>query len=170
MDQINPMQSPFAVLTFIAAPALLTNATSVLALSTINRMLRTRDRMSQLFEQSQQKEHSPAEARWLVQKVNRVEHQAVLLLEALHSIYLALSAFVAATLVTLHGAGMASLAGTVWLHLVAGLGLALGFLGVGSVVVGCVRLFRATQLSLLSIREEADLIRERQSVQAGSSA
>lgn len=31
-------QSPFAVLTFIAAPAILTNASSVLAMSTINRI------------------------------------------------------------------------------------------------------------------------------------
>jgi len=44
-------RSPFAVLTFIAAPAPLTNATSVLALSTINRMLRTRDRMTELLGQ-----------------------------------------------------------------------------------------------------------------------
>jgi len=34
--------NPFAVLTFMAAPALLTNATSVLALSTTNRILRSR--------------------------------------------------------------------------------------------------------------------------------
>ena len=40
------LHSPFAVLTFIVAPAILTNATSVLAMSTINRMLRTRERMS----------------------------------------------------------------------------------------------------------------------------
>ena len=32
-------QSPFAALTFVAAPAILTNASSVLAMSTINRML-----------------------------------------------------------------------------------------------------------------------------------
>jgi hypothetical protein len=34
-------QSPFAALTFVAAPAILTNASSVLAMSAINRMLRT---------------------------------------------------------------------------------------------------------------------------------
>ncbi len=39
-------QSPFAVVAFIVAPAMLTNASSVLAMSSINRMLRTRDRMS----------------------------------------------------------------------------------------------------------------------------
>ena len=37
MDQVSLTQNPFAVLTFIAAPALLANASDVLALNTINR-------------------------------------------------------------------------------------------------------------------------------------
>jgi len=49
MDPNSLTQNPFAALTFVAAPALLTNASSVLALGTINRMLRTRDRMHELF-------------------------------------------------------------------------------------------------------------------------
>lgn len=40
MEPVELIQSPFSLLTFIVAPALLTNATCVLALSTINRMLR----------------------------------------------------------------------------------------------------------------------------------
>jgi len=38
-----------AALTMIVAPAMLTNASCVLALSTINRMLRTRERMRESF-------------------------------------------------------------------------------------------------------------------------
>lgn len=52
MDPNSLTQNPFAALTFVAAPALLTNASSVLALGTINRMLRTRDRMHELFTES----------------------------------------------------------------------------------------------------------------------
>ena len=162
MEQNALTQSPFAVLTFIAAPALLTNATSVLAMSTINRMLRTRDRMSQLYTRSERMTPEEANAQRLIAQVNRVEGQGVLLLKALHSIYLALAAFISATLVTLLGAGLAPVGGVLWLRILAGIGLALGFVGVSSVVLGCVRLFRATQLSLQNIREEADLIRERQ--------
>jgi hypothetical protein len=47
------LQNPFAILTVIVAPAILTNATSVLAMSTINRMLRTRQRMHELFQESE---------------------------------------------------------------------------------------------------------------------
>jgi len=163
MDGTTLTQSPFAVLTFIAAPALLTNSSSVLALSTINRMLRTRERMTQLFAKSEEAGLSETEKMRLVEQVNRVEKQAVLLLRALYSIYVALSAFVSATLVTLLGAGFGSFERAFWFRALVGLGLVLGFVGVGGLVFGCVHLFHATQLSLLNIREEAALIRERQS-------
>jgi hypothetical protein len=107
MESTSLTQSPFAALTFIAAPALLTNASSVLALSTINRMLRTRDRMQELFAKSEAGGQSRPEAARLIEQVNRVERQATLLLRALHSIYVALAAFACSTLVTLLGAGLA---------------------------------------------------------------
>ena len=53
MDSNSLTQSPFAALTFVAAAALLTNASSMLGSSTNNRMLRPRDRMSQLFVKSE---------------------------------------------------------------------------------------------------------------------
>src|SRR5256885_9456133 len=102
MEPTSLTQSPFAVLTFIAAPALLTNASSVLALSTINRMLRTRDRMKELFEKSQA--DTEPDSRRLLEQTDRVERQAAFLLSALRSIYVALGAFSGATLVTLLGA------------------------------------------------------------------
>ena len=156
------VQSPFGALTFVAAPALLTNASSVLALSTINRMLRTRDRMHELFAKSEAGKASEQEAARLIEQVDRVESQAALLLRALRCIYVALAAFACATLVTLLGAGVASFQGALWLHVLAGLGVALGLVGVGGLVFGCVSLFRATQLSLLNIRDEAAAVRERQ--------
>src|SRR5258706_8570725 len=152
MEPISLTQSPFVVVTFIAAPALLTNASSVLALSTINRMLRTRDRMHELFARSETGQASEQEAARLIEQVDRVERQAALLLRALRSIYVALAAFASATLVTLLGAGGASFQGALWLHLFARLGVVLGLVGGGGVVFGCVSLFRAPQLSLLNIR------------------
>jgi len=162
MDGASLTQTPFAVVTLIAAPALLTNSSSVLALSTINRMLRTRDRMKELFAQSEAGRWSRAEAKRLVEQVNRVERQALLLLRALLSIYVALGAFISATLITLLGAGLAPFAGGGSFRALAGLGLALGFVGVGGLVVSCVNLFHATQISVVNLRVEAALIRERQ--------
>ncbi len=48
------------------------------------------------------------------------------------------------------------------MRVVIGAGLLLGFAGVAGLIGGCVNLFHATQLSLVNIREEADLIRSRQ--------
>ena len=152
--------NPFAILTFIAAPAILTNATSVLAMSTINRMLRTRDRMHELFRESDDaaKLHSPK----FIEQVNRVERQAKYLLTALRWIYVALGGFAAASLVTLLGALFGQLEHETLIRVGIGAGLALGFVGVIGIIGGCVNLLHATQLSLVNIHEEAEIIRERQ--------
>ncbi len=158
VDPSTVLQSPFASLTFVVAPALLTNASSVLAMSTVNRMVRAHDRMHAVFAKSETGELS----KFFNAQVDRVEKQAALLLRALHSIYVALAAFACATLVTLLGAGLISAVPAVWLRVLAGLGIALGFVGVGGLVVGCVNLFHATHLSVLNIRDEAGVIRTRQ--------
>jgi len=157
-------QNPFAVLTFIVAPAILTNATSVLAMSTINRMLRTRDRMHELYAESEAAGESRGEV--FLGQVARVEKQGVLLLSALRWIYISLGAFAAAALVTLLGAVIGQLGNETILRAIVGLGLLLGFLGVVGLLGGCANLFHATQLSVANIREEADLIRKRQAGQA----
>jgi hypothetical protein len=162
MDSTALTQSPFAVLTFIAAPALLTNSSSVLALSTTNRMLRTRDRMKELFLESEKGAQSDSQRAWLMTQVERVEKQGVLLLNGLRAIYVALGAFAGATLVTLLGAALFSLQEALWFRLLAGLGLVLGFAGVGGLIFGTANLFRATQLSMVGMRDEAGLIRESQ--------
>jgi hypothetical protein len=151
--------NPFAILTFIAAPAILTNASSVLAMSTINRMLRARDIMR---EMSKEAEGKTVRDQNFIDQVNRQENQAVFLIRAMAWIYTALGAFVAATLVTLLGAVAGQLGSELAMRVVIGLGLALGFLGVAGLIGGCVNLFHATRLSLVGIRDEAATIRARQ--------
>ena len=162
MEPSTMTQSSFGIVTFIAAPALLTNASSVLAMSTINRMLATRELMHKLYTKSEEGKLSAQEALHTIKKVDRVEKQAELLFRALRSIYLALAAFASATLVTLLGAVIAFFHNALLLELSVGLGVALGFFGVGGLVTGCGKLFHATQLSLLNIHDEAQLVRVRQ--------
>ena len=66
-----------------------------------------------------------------VEQVNRVERQALLLLNALHWIYVALGAFAAASLVTLLGALFGHAHETL-IRVVIGAGLLLGFAGVSA--------------------------------------
>jgi|GEM_PF-3516750 hypothetical protein len=75
MDPTLITESPFGALTFIVAPALLTNASSVLAMSTITRMLRTRDRMQELFAKSEADGQSEEEAARLIGQANRVKNR-----------------------------------------------------------------------------------------------
>jgi hypothetical protein len=163
MDLNTITQSPLSALTFVAAPALLTNASSVLALGTINRMLRTREHMHELFLESKVADQSADERIRLLQITDRVEKQAGFLLTALHAIYFALASFASATLVTLLGAVITIVSDGIWVQAMAVLGLVLGFFGAGGLVMACVSLFRTTQLSLVNIRDEAIVIRRRSS-------
>src|SRR3954470_18468390 len=96
-------QNPFAVLTLIVAPAVLTNATSVLALSTSNRFLRAGERLRVLAEELEEAV-TPADRSWRLVHINRIERQAVLLLTALRADYVALGSFVSASLISIVGA------------------------------------------------------------------
>ena len=159
MDTTSFSQNPFAVLTFIAAPAILTSATSVLAMSTINRMLRARERMHQLLTESE--DSSLYRGANFLALVGRAERQGILLLGAMRWIYVGLGAFAAATLVTLLGAVAGQLGSETLLHIIVGAGLLLVFTGVAGLIGGCFNLFRATELTLVNIREEAELLRQR---------
>jgi hypothetical protein len=159
MDTVT--HSPFAALTMIVAPAMLTNASCVLAMSTINRMLRTRERMRELLHDSENPAQARDEVERAARQVDRVERQATLLMGALASIYVALGSFALATLVSLLGAAFVSVAGQLLFQALAACGFILGVVGVIGLVIGCARLFRATQLSMINIREEAEAIRKR---------
>jgi hypothetical protein len=153
--------NPFAVLTVVAAPALLTNSTAVLALSTSNRFLRASDRMRSLAGQLENASLPSHLRELLARQVTRVERQAVLLLNALRAIYLALGCFAGATIISIVGAVFAS----VPVHGAVVVAIALAFLaglaGVGGLIFGAANLLSATRLSLLNIKEEAAMIRER---------
>ncbi len=155
--------NPFAILTFIAAPAILTNAASVLAMSTITRMLRARELIHALYIES--KEAAKLHDEEFLAQVGRAERQAILLLTALRWIYTALASFAAASLVTLLGAVAEELGNKDLMHAAMSVSLILGLVGVAGVVAGCIHLLSATELSMVNTREEAASIRARQLAQ-----
>ncbi len=163
-------ENPFAVLTLVAAPALLTNATSVLALSTINRILRSGDRMRALAGQLESGGNSREKHAFLLAQVERVERQSVLLLRALHAVYVALGCFASASLISILGASLSGTQFQVLFQLMVGLGLLVGFTGVGGLVWGSMNLLWATRISMQNISEEAALIRRREQRQISTEA
>ncbi len=163
VDTMNP--NPFAVLTLIVAPAILTNCCSILAMSTSNRFLRASERMRTIAAQLDTQKKTDAAWQMLFGQVNRIEKQALLLLRALRSVYISLGAFAAGTLFSIVGAVLASSGPRSSLHVVALFALLIGLVGVCALIGSCINLFRATQLSLLNISEEAAFIRKRQETQ-----
>ena len=152
--------NPFALLSLIAAPAVLTNAASVLVMSTSNRFLRASERMRGFAIRIEEKKMAPATRALLRRQVDRTERQAVLLLGALHAAYVAIGSFAGASLISILGAGLAATSQRLGFHLMVGLALAVGFLGAGGLVWACVKLLAATRLSMLNMSEEAALIRD----------
>ena len=153
--------NPFALLSLVGAPAVLTNAAAVLALSTSNRFLRASERMRGFAAEIQKMRASPDIRALLLRQMNRTEEQAALLPGPLKGAYVAAGAFTAATLISILGAALAPHFARldVWIGLVA---LAVGVLGAGALVQACKRLLGATRSSVVNMSEEAAFVREHQ--------
>lgn len=154
--------NPFALLSLIGAPAVLTNAASVLALSTSNRFLRASERMRALSTRTEDR-NLPSDTRaLLLRQAERTERQALHLLKGLRAAYVALGSFASASLISILGAGLAGSALHIGFRALGALALAVGFVGAGGLVAACAKLLQATRLSMLNMSEEAALIRARE--------
>src|SRR5579871_307745 len=154
--------NPFALLSLIGAPAVLTNAASVLALSTSNRFLRASERMRALSTRTEDRNLSPELRALLLRQADRTERQALYLLKGLGAAFVALGSFASARLISILGAGLAGSRLHLGFHTMGALALAVGFVGAGGLVTACLQLLRATQLSMQNMSEEAALIRSRE--------
>jgi hypothetical protein len=162
-------QNPFALLSLIAAPAVLTNSASVLALSTSNRFLRASERLRALV--ARYDEAQPTEPRaLLVKQLQRVEKQAAMLLTGLRSAYVAIGSFVSASLISIVGAGVAASTIHDAFAYFAALALAVGVVGAGGMVWASVNLLGATRLAMFNMSEEAELIYARERARATGAA
>ncbi len=148
--------NPFAALSLIVAPAILTNACSVLIMSTSNRFARAVDRARELARQLEGSERldDPVADRRL-HELTRMEERSMLLLRALRSCYLALSGFAGATLLSLLGAVVAPQGPRAVTQGLEWLAIGSGAVAVASLIHGSVLLVRDTQLAVLVLRERA---------------
>src|SRR5260370_2476268 len=101
-------ENPFAVLTLIAAPAVFTNASSVLALGTANRLARVVDRTRALARELRATPPSESEAQMWGGQLDRLQLRASMLVRALTYFYTAVGSFAAASLVSVVGATVAT--------------------------------------------------------------
>jgi Protein of unknown function (DUF2721) len=157
------MASPLAALSLIVAPAILTNASSVLAMSTSNRLARAVDRARELARQLETPEAGTGEqGDRRFHDLRVTEDRTVLLMRALRSFYFALGWFAAATLLSLVGAvAEAAAPGAAAVRALAILGLVSGGLAVTALIHGSGLLLRETRLAVALLQERAERLRAR---------
>ncbi len=153
--------NPFAILTFISAPAVLTNASCVLLFGTGNRYGRAIDRVHELAEMIASPAIDAGELQLRVRQLDAGETRAGLIVRALTCFYTAVAGFVASTLISLTGSILiASQVGSG-----AGLALILAFvagtLGVFSMIAGAFLLARESIYSFRILKEERTFLTDR---------
>ena len=147
--------NPFSLLTFIVAPAILTNASSVMTLGTSNRFARAIDRARLLAAEIQGRDlTTDHEAAAKARRLKFTEKRALLLVRSLTAFYLSVGAFAAASLVSLLGA-VFFIAHNDLLHRITQIAaIGAGVVGVGGLVVGSGMLVWETRLTLALLRDE----------------
>lgn len=151
--------NPFAVLTLIAAPAVLTNASAVMSLSTSNRFARAIDRARSLTKELQSKKDAPdTQMAFRFRQLGYANRRAMLLVRALTAFYVSLGAFAAAAITSLVGAVVVMLGANGVAVVTELIALAVGAVGVGGLVMGSGVLVYETRLTLAIIREETQII------------
>jgi hypothetical protein len=153
--------NPFIILTFIVAPAILTNASALLVLSTSNRFARAIDRareISRQLEDAEKRENAALIDR-LENELLVTERRAVLLLKSLRSFYFSLGGFALAVVVSLVGAGMVSLQ-NIFAAVFTPVVVITLFLAVGGLVAGAVHLIQETRITVGILQDRIKRIRE----------
>jgi len=159
---MDPQVNPFAVLSFIVAPAVLTNASSVLSMSTSNRLARAVDRARELARQLEAAgDLSVPEAVRRRRELAATEQRTLMLLSTLRSFYVALGSFASAALVSLLGAVFVPIGAGVPVQVLEVVGVVAGFLAVSALVHGAVVLVRETRIAVQVVQERAASIHAR---------
>jgi hypothetical protein len=148
--------SPLAILTFIAAPAVFTNASSVLALGTGNRLARVVDRTRQLAAELRRDNSDTPLNRMYVKQLERLGKRSDRLVRAMTFFYTAVGAFAAASLVAVVGASLAPTRFYVPFEVIAFFSLAAGVIGFVGLAMGSGLLVEETRLAVVSHHEEAE--------------
>jgi hypothetical protein len=152
--------NPFAALSLIVAPAVLTNASSILVLSTSNRLARAIDRARALASQLESPEGAPTRFMPLrLRELDSSERRALMLLSALRLFYASLGSFAGAALTSLLGAALLDVPERGLASALEVVAVAAGFVGVAGLVLGCVLLLRETRIAVLVVTEEANQLR-----------
>jgi len=148
-------ENPFAVLTAIVAPAVLTNACSVLCLGIGTRIARVVDRTRALTEAMPKFRQGSPQYGSRVRQLERLQRRAQFLVKALRLLYAALGGLAASALISVIGAASAYFGNQLVFRAIAVIALAIGAFAVTALVAGCVYMVHETRLAVHNLTEEA---------------
>lgn len=147
-------ENPFAVLTAVVAPAILTNACTVLSLGTGNRVARVVDRRRMVDESLSSLPEGSRERAMKLAELERLRHRSRLLFKALRLLYAGLGGFAGSALIAVIGSAMAYYEQTLLFQSLAAVGLIVGVASVAALVAASVTLVSEVRLALDSIEVE----------------
>uniref|UniRef100_A0A7C2P536 DUF2721 domain-containing protein n=1 Tax=Schlesneria paludicola TaxID=360056 RepID=A0A7C2P536_9PLAN len=154
--------NPFAALSLIVAPAILTNASSVLVLSTANRLARAVDRARELSQQLEAtSDYHSEQAQRRLHELKLSEQRTLLLLHGMRSFYIALGGFASAALVSLLGAVVAPTELAIIVLPLEVLAVGVGILAVAALVLGSVRLLQETRIAVDIVTARVSAVQSR---------
>lgn len=156
LNKMNSQPNPFAALSLIAAPAVLTNACSVMALGTSNRLARTVDRARQLTAELEKctdpRLHS---ATVTSHELAATQRRMLMLIKAMRSFYTAVGGFALAALISLLGAVFTPLV-TPWVAKVIEIvAVSIGTVAVVALTKGALLLVKETRIAVKVMEERA---------------
>ena len=155
MELTSAGSDPFSILTVVVAPAVLTNASSVLALGTNNRLARVADRSHAVTAQLAKLEPGAREHQIATTEFTALQMRAQLLLQALRCFYLGLGLFASSALISIAGSIVVYYGWPSAFRIAAGIGVACGASAVIALVCGCVLMIRETQLAVKGLAYDA---------------
>ena len=147
-------ENPFAVLTAVVAPAILTNACTVLSLGTGNRVARVVDRRRMVDDSLALLAAGSPERALKLAELDRLRHRSRLLFKSLRLLYVALGGFAGSALIAVIGSAMAFYGQKALFQALAAAGLVVGVASVAALVAASVTLVSEVRLALHSIEME----------------
>jgi len=151
------VDSPFAILTAIVAPAILTNACSVLSLGTAQRVARVVDRTRAVTAELVHHEEASRMHRLLTHQLELLRVRSRLLVRALRLAYLALGGFALSALIAVIGGALTHFHYAAMLRTASVLGLVVGVASVIALGMACAFIVRETTLAIDNLTEEAQI-------------
>jgi hypothetical protein len=149
--------NPFAALSILVAPAILTSASSVLCLGTANRLARVVDRTRIVSTQLVSLASDAETTATFRRQLEELRVRWSLVLRALICFYMSIGSFAATALISLVGSSFTTPNLRLVFNCLAILGLLSAIVGVGSLMVGCSIMVREIRLAIRNLAEEVEL-------------